>query len=98
MIPIPDFFIIYLQSLGGKETRQLLRWIEFGASPESEMEHYLLSGLPKPSNEELDKFAAAVRGTGTKEDALAKLHGLVRMPGESDIELQARIQKAKNYA
>ena len=41
---------------------------------------------------ELDAFYNAVRGSFTNaEDALAKVHGLERMPGESDIELQWRI-------
>ena len=46
-----------------------------------------------PTDQELVEFSAAVRGKGPREDALAKLWGLERMPGESDLELQYRIQQ-----
>ena len=46
--------------------------------------------------ESFTNFAAAVRGTGTCEDMLARLYGLERKPGESDSELEERVKNASH--
>ncbi len=49
-----------------------------------------------PTKKEVDDFARAVRGEKTKLDAIGETIGVSRLSGETDEELQNRINICKN--